>query len=59
MSRMSDQRWSIHIDIEGFGALWKREDRVVQALGDLMEGIYWIGTRASILNLQIGSSRTR
>jgi len=39
-----DTRWAIYIDIEGFGALYDREDTVLWALGDLMESIYLIGT---------------
>jgi hypothetical protein len=38
-------RWSIYIDIEGFGVLYDRETTVLEALGDLMEGIHAIGTR--------------
>ena len=38
-----DKRWSIYIDIEGFGSLYDKEDTVLLALGDLMEGIYAIG----------------
>lgn len=38
-----DTRWSIYIDIEGFGALYDKEDAVLRALCDLMEGIYLIG----------------
>jgi hypothetical protein len=39
------ERWAIYIDIEGFGALYDRETTVLEALGDLMEGIYAIGTK--------------
>lgn len=39
-----DKRWSIYIDIEGFGALYEKEDTVWRALRELMEGIYLIGT---------------
>lgn len=38
-------RWAVYIDIEGFGVLYDRETTVLEALGDLMEGIYAIGTR--------------
>lgn len=38
-----DNRWSIYIDIEGFGALYDKEDKILSALCDLMEGIYLIG----------------
>jgi hypothetical protein len=37
-------RWAIYIDVEGFSALYDRETAVLDALGDLMEGIYDIGT---------------
>ena len=39
------QRWALYIDIEGFGVLYDRETAVIEALGDLMEGIYAIGTK--------------
>ena len=39
-----DTRWSIYIDIEGFGALYEKDNAVLRALGDLMDGIYLIGT---------------
>jgi hypothetical protein len=38
------ERWAIYVDIEGFGVLYDRETTVLQALGDLMEAIYDIGT---------------
>jgi len=38
-------RWAIYVDIEGFGVLYDRETTVLEALGDLMEGIYAIGTK--------------
>lgn len=38
-------RWAIYIDIEGFRALYDREITVLKSLGDLMAGIYSIGTR--------------
>ena len=42
---MSD-RWSIYLDIEGFGALWESEDhRVIWSLGELMRAILRIGRR--------------
>jgi hypothetical protein len=37
-------RWAIYIDIEGFRVLYDRETTVLEALRDLMEGIYDIGT---------------
>lgn len=40
-----DKRWSIYIDIEGFGALYDKEDTVLWALGDMMEGIYMVGLK--------------
>jgi hypothetical protein len=38
-----NRRWAIYIDIEGFGALYDRDNQVIIALSDLMEGIYLIG----------------
>ena len=40
-----DLRWSVYIDIEGFGALYEREDAVLLALCDLMEGIFFVGSK--------------
>ncbi len=40
-----DKRWSIYIDIEGFGALYDKENIILLALGDLMEGIFLIGSK--------------
>lgn len=37
------ERWSIYIDIEGFSALWNKEDRVLWSLGELMRSIFLIG----------------
>lgn len=39
----NNTRWSIYIDIEGFGSLYDKEDEILIALGDLMEAIYLIG----------------
>lgn len=39
---MSD-RWSIYIDIEGFSALWEKEDQVLWSLGELMRAIFRLG----------------
>ena len=37
--------WSIYIDIEGFGALYKKEDvQISLALGYLLEGVYLVGS---------------
>lgn len=38
-------RWSIYIDIEGFGSTYDNNSRALISLGALMEGIYLIGTR--------------
>jgi hypothetical protein len=38
------KRWSIYIDIEGFGASYETDDQILLSLGDLMEGIYLIGS---------------
>jgi hypothetical protein len=45
MERGMANRWAIYIDIEGFSVLYDREDLVLRALGDLMEGIYLIGEK--------------
>lgn len=37
------ERWSIYIDIEGFSALWEREDQVIWSLGELMRSIFRVG----------------
>ena len=36
-------RWSIYIDIEGFSALWEKEDQILWSLGELMRAIFRIG----------------
>jgi len=36
-------RWAIYIDIEGFQALYSKENNILVALCDLMEGIFLIG----------------
>lgn len=36
-------RWAIYIDIEGFSALWEKEDQVLRSLGELMRAIFRIG----------------
>jgi hypothetical protein len=38
-------RWAIHIDLEGFGELYPKEDQVLLSLGQLMQGICLIGSR--------------
>lgn len=40
-----NQRWSIWIDIEGFGRLWTDGDLGLNAINALMEGIWKIGSR--------------
>jgi len=42
---MNNNRWSIYIDIEGFGALYGKEGEILDALNDLMEAIYLIGLK--------------
>lgn len=37
--------WSIYIDIEGFSTLYESDDEILLSLGDLMEGIYLIGSQ--------------
>jgi len=39
-----DNIWSIYIDIDGFSPLWSDKVRVVSALGDLMTGVFRLGT---------------
>ena len=36
-------RWSLYIDIEGFSALWERENQVLWSLGELMRAIFRLG----------------
>jgi hypothetical protein len=38
------ERWAIYIDVEGFSALYARDDGILRALCDLAEGIWSIGT---------------
>jgi hypothetical protein len=38
-------RWAIYIDMEGFGALYPEEDQILLAFGQLMEGIFLVGSR--------------
>lgn len=38
-------RWAIHIDLEGFGDLYDKEDLVLLSLCELMEGIFNIGAQ--------------
>jgi len=38
-------RWAIHIDLEGFGHFYGKEDIVLLSLGELMEGIFKIGNQ--------------
>lgn len=48
MQRLSEKpggRWAIHIDLEGFGHLYDKEDLVLLSLRELMEGIFRIGTQ--------------
>ena len=39
------ERWAINIDLEGFSALWEKEDRVLLSLGELMRAIFRVGSR--------------
>ena len=39
------EQWSVFFDIEGFGALWERDDQSLWSLGDLMEAIYLVGSK--------------
>ena len=48
MKRLNEKpigRWAINIDLEGFGHLYDKEDLVLLSLGELMEGIFRIGTQ--------------
>ncbi|MBE9571640.1 MAG: hypothetical protein IMF11_13515 [Proteobacteria bacterium] len=48
MKRLNEKpvgRWAINIDLEGFGHLYDKEHLVLLSLGDLMEGIFRIGTQ--------------
>lgn len=38
-------RWAINIDLEGFGHLYDKENLVLLSFGELMEGIFRIGTQ--------------
>lgn len=42
---MSDQRWGLYIDIEGFGAKYDQSAEALIPLRALMSGIYSIGTK--------------
>jgi len=42
---MDSERWCIHIDMEGFGALYGQEDQILWSFCELMRAIYRIGTR--------------
>ena len=42
---MTIGRWAISIDLEGFGHFYDKEHLVLASLGDLMEGIFHIGTQ--------------
>lgn len=42
---MSDLRWGIYIDIEGFGSRYDQSMRALTPLNALMEGIFEIGTK--------------
>lgn len=45
VNRVSKDRWAIFIDLEGFRALYDKEDLVLLSLGELMEGIYNVGCK--------------
>lgn len=43
---MSNRRWSIWIDVEGFSTLYRSEEaRAIAYLGELMEALFLIGTK--------------
>lgn len=45
INSLSKDRWAIFIDLEGFRALYDKENLVLLALGELMEGIYHVGCK--------------
>jgi hypothetical protein len=42
---MTMERWCIYIDMEGFSALYSKEDQILWSLGEMMLAIFRIGTR--------------
>jgi hypothetical protein len=45
MNTSQGGRWAIYIDTEGFGALYPKEDQILLAFRQLMEGIFLVGSR--------------
>jgi hypothetical protein len=43
---MPEERWCIYIDMEGFSALYEKENQILLSLSQMMLAIYLIGTRA-------------
>jgi hypothetical protein len=43
---MAEERWCIYIDMEGFSALYDKENQIVLSLAEMMRAIYHIGTLA-------------
>jgi hypothetical protein len=43
---MAKERWCIYIDMEGFSALYDKEDQILSSFCEMMRAIYRIGTRA-------------
>ena len=42
---MDDNRWSIWVDVEGFAAIYQKDEgRAMRGLGDLMEVLYRVGS---------------
>jgi hypothetical protein len=38
------ERWCIYVDMEGFSALYTKEDQILWSLGQMMLAIHRIGT---------------
>lgn len=45
VTSLSKDRWAIFIDLEGFRALYDKENLVLLSLGELMAGIYHVGCK--------------
>ena len=43
---MAQERWCIYIDMEGFSALYDKENQILLSLSQMMLAIYRIGTCA-------------
>ena len=45
VNSLPKDRWAILIDLEGFRALYDKENLVLLSLGELMEGVYHVGCK--------------